>query len=1056
VKDLLYALKERAKELSCLYRVDEIVSREADPEDVMLGNLVEVIPPGWQYPEICVAGIRLGDRSCGMLESSQPSWTMRSEITVRGEPVGEIAVSYTDARPEIDEGPFLREERKLLDTIAERIGQYVLHKRLHAAFRSYDKALQSITSGERREWGVILNFLRRTDPGLLARITRKMINHLAWSHAAEADDLLRGVVEHDESVFEDNRPSSRTTPADVSTLTERTFEVASRRLGEAEIVGCLQRWIQEDKTGFLTDTLENPASSLSEIANAIERYHGASVDEEELPHAVASVLRVSLLRRFFTDELGFIRSAKDHVTVADFRDLAHRVIGPDRSHGQLGGKSAGLFLASRVVRRAVADGDELLADIAVPKTWYVTSDALVEFIHNNNLEDLYTRKYLELDQIRQDYPRIVSLFKNCRLPSQIRNGLSVALDDFESRPLIVRSSSHLEDRTGAAFSGKYKSLFLANQGSKAERLTALEDAIAEVYASIFGPDPIEYRAERGMLDLHEGMGIMIQEVVGRRIGRYFLPAFSGVAFGNNEFRWSPRIKREDGLVRMVPGLGTRAVDRLSDDYPVLAAPGQPALRVNATPEETVRYSPKKADVINLATRQFETVDVSELLKEFGDEYPSIRHIVSRIEDGRLVRPIGLGLDFDDQEYAVTFEGVISDTPFLAQVRSLLTVLEKNLGGAVDLEFAHDGERLYLLQCRAQSYSRHEAPAAIPRNVAFDRLLFTANRYISNGIVSDLTHVVYVDPEAYASLSDAQALREVGRAVGRLNELLPKRQFLLVGPGRWGSRGDIKLGVSVRYSDINNTAVLVEVARQKGNYVPDLSFGTHFFQDLVEAGIRYLPLYPDEPGVVFNETFLRRARNLLPDIAPEFADLAEVVQVVDVPAEIDGKVVCLLMNAEIDEAVAMFVRPSNAPERNGGTPREESVESPSDEHWRWRLFMAERIAAALPAGRFGVVALYVFGSTKNGTAGPGSDIDLLVHFRGDESERRRLDLWMDGWSRCLAETNYLRTGHRVDRLLDVHVVGDEDVQRQSGFAVKIGAVTDAARPLELGADSSPGS
>ena len=86
--------------------------------------------------------------------------------------------------------------------------------------------------------------------------------------------------------------------------------------------------------------------------------------------------------------------------------------------------------------------------------------------------------------------------------------------------------------------------------------------------------------------------------------------------------------------------------------------------------------------------------------------------------------------------------------------------------------------------------------------------------------------------------------------------------MLIGPGRWGSRGDIKLGVSVSYSDINNTAMLLEVARKRGNYVPDLSFGTHFFQDLVESDIKYLPLYPDDPGVVFNEAFLLGAPNLL--------------------------------------------------------------------------------------------------------------------------------------------------------------------------------------------------
>jgi phosphoenolpyruvate synthase/pyruvate phosphate dikinase len=155
----------------------------------------------------------------------------------------------------------------------------------------------------------------------------------------------------------------------------------------------------------------------------------------------------------------------------------------------------------------------------------------------------------------------------------------------------VRSSSLLEDRAGSAFSGKYKSLFLGNRGTKEERLAALMDAVAEVYASIFGPDPTEYRAERGLLDVHEEMGILVQEVVGQEVGKYFLPVCSGVAFSNNEFRWSARIRRRDGLIRLVPGLGTRAVDRIADDYPVLIAPGQPNLRANVTVEEVLRIRP---------------------------------------------------------------------------------------------------------------------------------------------------------------------------------------------------------------------------------------------------------------------------------------------------------------------------------------------------------------------------------------------------------------------------------------------------------------------------------
>jgi pyruvate,water dikinase len=112
-------------------------------------------------------------------------------------------------------------------------------------------------------------------------------------------------------------------------------------------------------------------------------------------------------------------------------------------------------------------------------------------------------------------------------------------------------------------------------------------------------------------------------------------------------------------------------------------------------------------------------------------------------------------------------------------------------------------------------------------------------------------------------------------------------------------------------------------------------------------------------------------------------------------------------------------------------------------------MAERIAQEIDGVRFGVVAIYIFGSTKNATAGPGSDIDLLVHLRGSSEQRRELESWLDGWSLCLGEINYLRTGYRCERLLDVHIVTDDDIAKKSSFAVKIGAVTDAARELPMG-------
>jgi len=899
---------------------------------------------------------------------------------------------------------------------------------------------------------VIVDFLRVTDRALLHRITRRMINYLCWSGVDGADELLvHGEVDGgggDGTSSQENRPRQRAVPLALDALAERTFEIAAAHLREDEVLRRIQSWINEDKAAFLYSAAEHIDAPLTALAAAVDRFHGLNIDEGDLPDAMRRGLRVNLIRRFFSDQLEFINSAKNVTRVSDFYDLVRRMILTPESRGKLGGKSAGLFLGSRIVREA-DEHRELLDSVRVPRTWYIPSDGQLEFLRHNNLQDVYDRKYREIDLIRQDYPYLIQAFKAAQFPPEMTKGLAAALDEFEDCPLIVRSSSLLEDRVGAAFSGKYKSLFLGNQGSKRDRIAALQDAIAEVYASVFGPDPIEYRAERGLLDVHEEMGIMIQEVVGSRVGPYFFPAWSGVAYSNSEFRWSARIRREDGLVRLVPGLGTRAVDRLSDDYPVLIAPGQPGLRVNQSADEIVRYSPRNIDVINLATNRFETVDAQTLLKAFGNDYPAIRHLVVEVRDQEIRRPIGLSLDFEHCEMAITFEGLIADTPFIPQIRTLLTLFQERLGVPVDIEFASDGTQLYLLQCRPQGYAIESAPAPIPRDLPRDRILFTANRYVSNGRVPDVTHVVYVDEAAYAALPTPVLMREVGETVGRLNRLLPKRQFVLMGPGRWGSRGDITLGVPVTYSQINNAAVLIEVARQRGGYVPDLSFGTHFFQDLVEAGIRYLPLYPDDENVLFNATFFQRAHNMLGELVPDATHLAEVVRVIDIGREAEGKVLRVLLNADLDEAVGVISAPSAQPEPLPRQRRTPTVEPASADHWRWRFRMAEQIAASIDPVRFGVTAMYVIGSTKNATAGPGSDLDLIVHADDDPSRRQALALWLEGWSLCLAEMNYLRTGYRSPGLLDVHYVRDADVAAQTSFAAKIGAVTDAARPLPLG-------
>lgn len=1042
---IMDALRERAKELACLYSVHEIINAPNASIDDVCRGLLEVIPRGWQYPADCRARISVEGRIYEPAEALSTPWVQKAPILVQGEEVGGVEVYYTRALPPSDEGPFLKEERKLINTIGEWMGHALMQRRLRATPRGAPAPAEADEARDRSVWWVILEFLRKNDPRLLTRIARRMVNYLCWNGIEEAQELLRRTAaDLSDPALADNQPLRRQESLSAPAMTDEAFRIAADRLSEREILDCIEQWIKDDKSSFLTEAVENQGTSLAEIAQALERYQQFAARDRELSRPIQIGLRVSLARRLLTDNLEFINTAKNFIGVEDFHEVMRRVIAGAASHGKLGGKSSGLLLARQIVRKSTEYADAL-GGIRVPKTWYMTSDTLMTFISHNNLEDVYNRKYLEVDQIRREYPHIVQVFKRSTFPPEILARLGTALDDLGDRPLIVRSSSLLEDRMGSTFSGKYKSLFLANRGTKAERLAALTDAIAEVYASVFGPDPIEYRAARGLLDLHEEMGIMIQEVVGARVGPYFMPAWAGVAFSHNEFRWSARIRREDGLVRIVPGLGTRAVDRSGDDYPILVAPGQPGLRVNVTTDEVERYSPHSVDLINLENGRFETRPFDALAREVGWRIPGLREIVSVLDGGEHLRPLGFQSEPSREPLVVTFSGLLADTPFIPQMRALLRLLREQTGGPVDIEFASDGAELHLLQCRPQSYGDAEAPASIPRDLPADRVLFSARRFVSNGRVPDITHVVYVDPEGYEALGSLEDLRAVGRAVGRLNRLLPKRRFILVGPGRWGSRGDIKLGVNVTYADISNTSMLIEVATRKGQYQPDLSFGTHFFQDLVESSIRYLPLFPDDGGTL-NARFLRSAPNILAEILPEYGHLAHAVHVVDVPRTAGGLVLRVLMNADLDEAVGLLTSPSPATEPSSAIRRME--EPHAEDHWRWRLRMAERIAAELDAARFGVRAVYVFGSTKNATAGPGSDIDLLVHFAGPPERRRELEVWLEGWSLCLGELNFLRTGYRSQGLLDVHFVTDEDVASRSGYAVKIGAITDAARALPL--------
>ncbi|MFC2130125.1 PEP/pyruvate-binding domain-containing protein [Bacteroidota bacterium] len=759
------------------------------------------------------------------------------------------------------------------------------------------------------EWKIILENLVYQDQVIIYRICRKMIIALNRKEVPEIQEITQQFTPTVETAQKQqnsgsNWPKPKGSPFFADKLIDQVFDIADNYLSDDEITKLIRMWLHQEQVNDLSLVLERRHAPLSDVIEAVKKYLRLfSPDQIQSLDEIIG-LRVGLVYRFLSENLSYVNIAKNFITIKKMDRILDRVIGPSKGNGKLGGKSSGLILARQILREKRKD-IKLFENVYTPRSRFLTSDALFEFLHYNALEEFVFLKYQNVDEIRQEYSFLEYVFKNSHFPPEVIQSLKTIMNDFEGTPMIVRSSSLLEDSFEAAFSGKYKSLFISNLGSREERLSSLMNAVAEVYASSFGPDPIEYRKERGLIDFREEMGVLIQQVVGNQIGKYYLPSYAGVAFSNNEMRWSTRIKREDGIIRIVAGLGTRAVDRTIDDYPILIAPGQPGLRVNQSVEDNIKYSQHYVDVINLETNSFETIHFTELVKESKGNIPALEKFVSFNRGQMLVEPVSIMDDFMNEDLVITFNGLISGTDFIPTINAILKELGEAYGGPVDIEFASDGKKLYLLQCRPQSKSAFSKKVKIPSNIPFYSKIFSASKYVNNGIVKDIEYVVYVDCHQYKDLKTSEQMNTTGKIIGKLNSALPKRKFILIGPGRWGSKGDIKLGVPVNYSDINNSSMLIEVARIEGGYLPEVSFGTHFFQDLVEANIKYLPLYPDEKDNIFNERFFSGARNSLTHLLPDFEEYKDVVRVIKIDdIKKNGKML-VYMDGDLNQALAFI-------------------------------------------------------------------------------------------------------------------------------------------------------
>ncbi len=607
---------------------------------------------------------------------------------------------------------------------------------------------------------------------------------------------------------------------------------------------------------------------------------------------------VVLTRGMISDQLSFVGVARKHFDIFDLDEIHRRRIG----RGKIGGKAAGMMLAYKVLK----EDPEVGPHVDIPDSYFLGSDVFYEFLEHNRLFEFMNQKYRPYEDVLRDYPITASKFLEGKFPEEVVSGLRDLLQGLGNTPLIVRSSSLLEDNFGVSFAGKYDSFFVPNQGSLDENLHEVLTAVKKVYASTLNPNALLYRQQMGLIDYDERMAILIQRVEGSRYRDFYFPTVAGVAFSRNPFRWTPRIRKEDGFLRMVFGLGTRAVDRVANDYPRMVALSHPTLRPEATADKIRKYSQKFVDVINLKANAFETRPVSDVL-DFG--YPGVEYLVS-IDNGDYLMPVhSLGAGVDREDMVLTFDRLLREKGFTDLMRNLLKRVEKAYGRPVDIEFAlkivpkrpRPEFRVSLLQCRPLSRREEEESVSWPTGLSKKDIVFRTQGLVPQGRVEKIRYVVYVDPRKYKLAPSNEVRFEIGRVIGRLNTLLAGETFILVGPGRWGS-SNIELGVRVTYADIYNSRMLVEVAFAGSEGTPEVSFGTHFFQDLVEAKIYPLALYPGEEGNLFSEEFFDGSPNSLARILPEKKEYSEFVKVIDVPKIYKGKFLEVIMSSDEERAL----------------------------------------------------------------------------------------------------------------------------------------------------------
>ncbi len=619
----------------------------------------------------------------------------------------------------------------------------------------------------------------------------------------------------------------------------------------------------------------------------------APPESKEVKELVEELCRIMIGREKRISEL-----AQNYFTLDDLMTIKSRLIGS----GFIGGKAAGMLLAQKIISQDKNfDWNPYLEP---HDSFYIGSDVFYSYIVENGWWPLLMKQKTKEGYFEVAHEMRENLLKG-KFPSQIRERFLEIIEYFGQSPIIVRSSSLLEDSFGNAFAGKYESLFLVNQGDPEERYAQFEEAVRRVFASTMDDDALAYRLQRGLDQQDEQMALLVQRVSGSYKDSYFFPDLAGVGVSYNTFVWKADLDPQAGMLRMVFGLGTRAVDRVEDDYPQTIALDQPLLRPYADRKGASRFSQRKADLLDIRQNCLRTVSAFDLLNDRLNVDPEL--LANRdMQAEQKNNPLGME---SKKAWILTFEKFLSNTNFTELMQKILKTIEAAYKYPVDIEFTvnftTDGSfRINLVQCRPLQTKGLKASVHLPDDIDSEKVIFSSIGHTMGGNISQpVKRIIYVDPQAYVESSMSQKY-SIARLIGKLNRQILSREktpTLLLGPGRWGTTTP-SLGVPVGFAEISKISVLVEIAYEGGNLVPDLSFGTHFFQDLVESDIFYVALFPQKQDVIFNKAKLLEMPNLLSTFLPDEQQFENIVKVFEVESD-QVQIMCDV----ISQKVACFTK-----------------------------------------------------------------------------------------------------------------------------------------------------